>query len=262
MRQVTRKGLMTMAAATGVIAAAGGYAHADSGATGSTSHSPGVLSGNTVQVPVHVPVNVCGNTVNVVGALNPSVGNACANTGQPDGKPRGHGGSHQGGSHGGGSHGGSHTGGGSGAHAGSGGAQAGGHTGGSPGVGSGNHVQVPVDVPVNVCGNSVSVIGVGNAVLGNDCADAAHPGDRGPHHPGKPGHPHHPGKPGGGVESQGGPSGHVTPAGSAAQAAGRGDVGAQLAHTGGDVPLGLALPAGAGALLAGAVLYRRARASA
>ncbi|KMS78485.1 hypothetical protein ACH49_16000, partial [Streptomyces leeuwenhoekii] len=63
MRQVTRKGLMTMAAATGVLAAAGGAAHADSGAHGSASGSPGVLSGNTVQAPVHVPVNVCGNTV-------------------------------------------------------------------------------------------------------------------------------------------------------------------------------------------------------
>jgi hypothetical protein len=37
---------------------------------------------------------------------------------------------------------------------------------------------------------------------------------------------------------------------------------AQLARTGSDMPLGIALPAGAGALLAGAVLYRRARASA
>ena len=37
---------------------------------------------------------------------------------------------------------------------------------------------------------------------------------------------------------------------------------AQLASTGSDLPLGLALPAGAGALLAGAILYRKARASA
>ncbi|MGQ4445226.1 LAXTG-anchored chaplin ChpC, partial [Streptomyces violaceoruber] len=79
MRQATRKGLMTMAAATGVIAAAGGAAHADSGAHGTSSGSPGVLSGNTVQAPVHVPVNVCGNTVDVVGVLNPAMGNACAN---------------------------------------------------------------------------------------------------------------------------------------------------------------------------------------
>ncbi|MFF8033400.1 chaplin, partial [Streptomyces sp. NPDC016626] len=98
MRQVTRKGLMTMAAATGVLAAAGGTAHADSGATGAAAGSPGVLSGNTVQAPVHVPVNVCGNTVNVVGALNPSVGNSCVDQGGSS--AGGHGGS---GSHGGGS---------------------------------------------------------------------------------------------------------------------------------------------------------------
>lgn len=81
MRQVTRKGLMTVAAATGVLAATGGYAHADSGANGSSSDSPGVLSGNTVQAPVHAPVNVCGNTVNVIGVLNPAMGNTCVNHG-------------------------------------------------------------------------------------------------------------------------------------------------------------------------------------
>jgi hypothetical protein len=37
---------------------------------------------------------------------------------------------------------------------------------------------------------------------------------------------------------------------------------AQLAHTGGDLPLGVALPVGAGMLLAGTVLYRKARPSA
>ncbi len=42
-------------------------------------HSPGVASGNVVQVPVHVPVNVCGNTVNVIGLLNPTFGNSCVN---------------------------------------------------------------------------------------------------------------------------------------------------------------------------------------
>lgn len=48
-----------------------------------------------------------------------------------------------------------------------GGAGAQGHATKSPGVGSGNLVQVPVDVPVNVSGNSVSVIGVLNPVFGN-----------------------------------------------------------------------------------------------
>lgn len=41
--------------------------------------SPGTLSGNKVQVPIHVPINVCGNSVNVIGLLNPSFGNNCAN---------------------------------------------------------------------------------------------------------------------------------------------------------------------------------------
>ena len=88
MRQGTRKGLMTMAAATGVLAAATGMAHADAGASGAATGSPGVLSGNTVQAPVHVPVNVCGNTVNVVGLLNPAAGNACANSGGGHGGQR------------------------------------------------------------------------------------------------------------------------------------------------------------------------------
>ncbi|HEY3483437.1 MAG TPA: chaplin, partial [Streptomyces sp.] len=38
-----------------------------------------------VQVPVHVPVNVCGNTVNVIGLLNPAFGNQCQNISGHDG---------------------------------------------------------------------------------------------------------------------------------------------------------------------------------
>ncbi|WP_320773639.1 chaplin ChpD [Streptomyces sp. CRN 30] len=54
-------------------------AMADAGAEGAAVGSPGVLSGNVVQVPVHVPVNVCGNSINVVGLLNPAFGNECEN---------------------------------------------------------------------------------------------------------------------------------------------------------------------------------------
>lgn len=50
-----------------------------SGAQGAAINSPGVVSGNVVQVPVEVPVNVCGNTINVVGLLNPATGNTCIN---------------------------------------------------------------------------------------------------------------------------------------------------------------------------------------
>ncbi|OON73854.1 chaplin [Streptomyces tsukubensis] len=65
-------------AAAGVFAG-GGVAAADAGADGAAIGSPGVLSGNLLQIPVHVPVNVCGNTVDIVGLLNPSFGNTCVN---------------------------------------------------------------------------------------------------------------------------------------------------------------------------------------
>ncbi|OIJ85045.1 hypothetical protein BIV24_29470 [Streptomyces colonosanans] len=53
--------------------------YADSQADGATTGSPGIASGNTLQIPVHIPINLCGNSVDVVGALNPAFGNACAN---------------------------------------------------------------------------------------------------------------------------------------------------------------------------------------
>ncbi|GGQ32135.1 chaplin ChpH [Streptomyces mutabilis] len=74
------KKVVAVAAATGGLVLAGaGMAAADSGAQGAAVHSPGVLSGNVVQVPVHVPVNLCGNTVSVIGLLNPAFGNVCIN---------------------------------------------------------------------------------------------------------------------------------------------------------------------------------------
>jgi uncharacterized repeat protein (TIGR01451 family) len=48
-------------------------------AVGTATGSPGLLSGNVVQAPVDIPVTVCGNTVNVIGVLNPAAGNACVN---------------------------------------------------------------------------------------------------------------------------------------------------------------------------------------
>ncbi|MEU5158130.1 chaplin ChpH [Streptomyces sp. NPDC020875] len=74
------KKVVAAAAATGGLVLAGaGVAMADAGAQGAAVNSPGVLSGNVVQVPVHVPVNVCGNSINVVGLLNPAFGNTCVN---------------------------------------------------------------------------------------------------------------------------------------------------------------------------------------
>ena len=74
------KKVVAAAAATGGLVLAGaGMAVADSGASGAAAHSPGILSGNVVQAPVHVPVNVCGNTISVIGLLNPAFGNTCVN---------------------------------------------------------------------------------------------------------------------------------------------------------------------------------------
>ncbi|MEV7447113.1 chaplin [Streptomyces sp. NPDC091204] len=72
--------------ATGAVLAGGaGMAAADATAEGAAIGSPGVLSGNVVQVPIHIPVNLCGNTVNIVGFLNPAFGNTCVNAGGSDG---------------------------------------------------------------------------------------------------------------------------------------------------------------------------------
>ncbi|WP_413752455.1 chaplin [Streptomyces sp. R-74717] len=150
MRKALSKSVLVMAAASGILTAAGGYAFADASADGAASGSPGVGSGNAVQVPVHVPVNVCGNTVNVVGLLNPTFGNKCENEG---GAGNGNGG---------------------------GGASAEGGTTDSPGVLSGNLIQAPVDVPVNACGNSVDVVGALNPALGNECSTVSGPDDEPP----------------------------------------------------------------------------------
>ncbi|POX37961.1 hypothetical protein C3486_25705 [Streptomyces sp. Ru73] len=75
--------IRTVLAATALAAATvlGGAtaASADTTAEGEAYGSPGVLSGNVVQVPVEVAANVCGDSINVIGLLNPAAGNSCAN---------------------------------------------------------------------------------------------------------------------------------------------------------------------------------------
>jgi hypothetical protein len=65
------------AAAGGLVLAGAGLAAADAGAQGTAIGSSGVASGNVVQAPVHAPINVSDNTVNVDALLNP----AAVNTG-------------------------------------------------------------------------------------------------------------------------------------------------------------------------------------
>ncbi|MER7466915.1 chaplin [Streptomyces sp. NPDC097981] len=57
-----------------------GAASADATADGYAIGSPGVLSGNVVQVPIDIPINVCGNGIGLIGMLNPAAANTCINT--------------------------------------------------------------------------------------------------------------------------------------------------------------------------------------
>lgn len=242
----------------GALALSAGAAHADSGAQGAAVGSPGVGSGNTVQLPVHVPVNVCGNTVNVVGLLNPAVGNRCANTSPSKGygsDASGGGRTHKdepatprsGGHPDGGSHTGSHSGS-QGGSSNGGGATAEGLAKGSPGVLSGNGIQLPIDLPVNVSGNSVNVVGIGNPVFGNSAVNG----------PGKPEAPGEEPKPTVPPKTLPRPVEDAeTPAAPAPAPGPQGDS-VELASTGSDL-VGYAAPAGAALLLGGALVYRRAR---
>ncbi|MEV0411405.1 chaplin [Streptomyces sp. NPDC050448] len=56
-----------------------GAASADATAEGYAIGSPGFLSGNVIQFPTHIPINVCGNGINYLGVLNPTGGNTCIN---------------------------------------------------------------------------------------------------------------------------------------------------------------------------------------
>ncbi|MFF9351172.1 chaplin [Streptomyces sp. NPDC014734] len=265
--------MLVMAAASGILAASGGYAFADASAEGAAVGSPGVGSGNTVQVPIHVPVNLCGNTVDVIGLLNPAFGNECENEsegGRGDGGP---------------------------------GASAEGLAAGSPGVLSGNIVQVPVDVPVNACGNTVDVVGLLNPAFGNKCENESegietppppvhpphkppvhpphkppvHPPHKPPvHPPHKPPHHHTPDCPPGHHHNP--PAHHEPPTHNWPHKPPTHNWPhkppvhhqpqwhhhhhkPQLAHTGSDTNLGLAGGASAAMVLGGALLMRRTRAS-
>ncbi|MFG3253006.1 chaplin [Streptomyces sp. NPDC048172] len=75
-----KKAALVFASAGMAVGGAAGVASADAGANGAAANSPGVASGNVVQVPLHVPVNLCGNSINVIGLLNPAFGNTCVNS--------------------------------------------------------------------------------------------------------------------------------------------------------------------------------------
>ncbi|GGV81531.1 MULTISPECIES: chaplin [Streptomyces] len=80
MKNLKKAAAVTMVAG-GLVAAGAGMASAHDGASaaGVAKRSPGVVSGNVIQAPVHVPVNAVGNSIDVIGVLNPAFGNAGLN---------------------------------------------------------------------------------------------------------------------------------------------------------------------------------------
>ncbi|MFE9246873.1 chaplin family protein [Nocardiopsis sp. NPDC006938] len=102
----------------------------DAPSTMSTDGSGGVASGNQITVPVDTAIEICGNSVAVLGASSAQ----CTTIiniihASPDNE----------------------------------GAPAGPATSGAGGVASGNQVTVPVNAAVGICGNAVSVLGIAEA---------------------------------------------------------------------------------------------------
>ncbi len=103
-------------------------------------HSRGVLSGNTVQIPINLGLNLCGNQVDAVAVQNKVDGSDCSFSS---------------------------------------GATATSSTNYSGGLGSGNTIQVPVNIPLNVCGNQAILVGVANKVAGGKCSTTGAPDENG-----------------------------------------------------------------------------------
>ena len=127
-----------------------GKGYGGAAATAVTDHSGGVLSGNVVQVPLNAPIDACGNTVNAGVVRSTEHGSSCTNSAEGSaptvpGAPA----------------------------PGSGGASATAVSVHNGGIGSGSTVQLPINVPLKVCGNSVDAAVIESSVHGGVCANPA-----------------------------------------------------------------------------------------
>ena len=75
----TKKLAALVAATGGLVMAGAGMASAEANAHGSAQDSPGIVSGNSIQIPIHIPVNACGDTISVIGLLDQAFDNHCTN---------------------------------------------------------------------------------------------------------------------------------------------------------------------------------------
>ncbi|MEU4094154.1 chaplin [Streptomyces sp. NPDC026673] len=91
MKRLSKAAVLTVAAGVAVVGSAGGALASDGGkgrhydrggasAEAAAIGSPGVLSGNVIQLPINIPVNVCGNGLNIGALLNSTAGNVCVNS--------------------------------------------------------------------------------------------------------------------------------------------------------------------------------------
>jgi hypothetical protein len=91
-KRISKAAVLTVAAGAAIFAGAGGavanghghgHGHGRNHAEGAFAEaaavgSPGFLSGNVFQVPIHMPINFCGNSLNPAGGLgNAALGNTC-----------------------------------------------------------------------------------------------------------------------------------------------------------------------------------------
>lgn len=232
MRHIRRNGLVALMATSGALALAAGTARADADAFAAAFDSVGMVTGDEMQLPMDSPVSVCGDTVNAEGLLNPEAGSTCEEGdeargahGEESGTSRA---SDRDGGHGGGTT-----------------ALAG--VIGSPGAVSDDGIRLPVDLPVKVSGNAVSIV----AFDESDFDDSGESGGKPPAQDVTPSKPAAPAPPAGDEPAAPMP---VEEAPAPAQTP-------TLAVTGAGDLAGMGLPA-AGLVLAGALLYRRSRSSA
>ena len=77
LKKMIAAGAVTVASA-GVLMFGAGAAYAG-GDEIETSGNGSILGGNQIVADLNIPVNVCGNTISVIGLLNPAFGNTCVN---------------------------------------------------------------------------------------------------------------------------------------------------------------------------------------
>ncbi|GAA4453232.1 chaplin [Phytohabitans houttuyneae] len=108
----------------------------------------GILNGNQVYVPVQIPINICGNGVGVLG-VGAGISGACINGAAQDVDHKES----------------SRT------------EDTLQWSGDNDGILNGNQIYVPIQVPINICGNGVGVLGVGAGISGACFNGAIHDAD-------------------------------------------------------------------------------------